>query len=46
MDKIALGIVSASVVAAGIILYLRKLKSKVKKYVLRNEHIEKYFREK
>lgn len=45
MNKIALSLISASVVGAGIAIYLHKLKSKIKKFVLRNENIEKYFRE-
>lgn len=44
MNTIALGIISASIAGAGIVIYLKRLKSKIKRYVLRNEQIEKYFK--
>lgn len=33
-----------SLIALALILYIRMLKSKMKKYILRNEKIEKYFK--
>lgn len=36
----------ASAVGAGIIAYTKLLKKKLKRFVLRNEKIEKYFKEK
>ena len=45
MEKVLLGVISASVIGAGVFLYLRKLKTKIKKFVLRSEKIEKYFKE-
>lgn len=45
MEKVILGIISASVIGAGVLWYLRRLKTKIKRFVLRNEKIEKYFKE-
>ncbi len=46
MNKILLGAsIATSAIGIGIFAYIKFLKNKVKKYVLRNERIEKYFRE-
>lgn len=45
MEKIALGVsITASAIGAAAFGYIKYLKSKMKKYVLRNDKIEKYFR--
>ncbi|MCK5025836.1 MAG: hypothetical protein U9R34_04090 [Nanoarchaeota archaeon] len=45
MEIIILGIISASVIGAGVLWYLRRLKTRIKRFVLRGEKIEKYFKE-
>jgi len=45
IDWTALGIISASAAAVGVIIYLKRLKSRIKRYVLRSREIEKYFKE-
>ena len=46
MNEILLGVaITSSAIVAGIIVYIRFLKKKIKKFVLRNDKIESYFKE-
>ena len=46
MNDILLGvIITTSAIGAGILVYIRLLKRKIKRFVLRNEKIRKYFKE-
>ena len=46
MNNILLGVaLTTSAIGFGVIFYIKILKKKIKKYVLRNEKIKKYFRE-
>ena len=44
MNEVPLFTVAASAIGLGIIAYIKFLKKKIKRYVLRNEKIEKYFK--
>ena len=47
MSKVLLGVtIATSAIGLGIFAYIKFLKKKIKRYVLRNEKIEKYFKEK
>ena len=46
MSKVLLGVIIAtSAIGAGILVYIKVLKRKIKRFVLRNEKIRKYFKE-
>lgn len=45
MNNIQLGAIGASIVGAGVFAYIKVLKRRMRKYILRHEKIEKYFRE-
>lgn len=47
MNEVQLGIaITTSAIGIGILSYIRFLKKKMKRYVLRNDKIEKYFKDK
>jgi len=47
MSKVLLGVtIATSAIGFGIFSYIKFLKKKIRRYVLRNEKIEKYFKEK
>ncbi len=46
MDYVTLGVLTvASAVGIGLVAYIKMLKKRIKRYVLRYEKIEKYFKE-
>ncbi len=47
MNKVLLGIsIATSAIGVGVFTYIKLLKKKIRRYVLRNDKIEKYFKEK
>lgn len=47
MNEVQLGVaIATSAIGIGILSYIKFLKKKVRRYVLRNEKIEKYFKNK
>ncbi|MBW2984345.1 hypothetical protein KY361_04475 [Candidatus Woesearchaeota archaeon] len=45
MNKILLEAIGVSIIGTGVLAYIRVLKKRIRKYILRHEKIEKYFKE-